>query len=108
MPKTPTIQGSANLLLEKHLSELGLKFVKEFAFALPRRWRFDYVLNNGLVAIEIDGGIWTRGRHTRGAGFLGDLEKMREATVRGWRVYRFATNEVLDGTAKTFIQEHCL
>lgn len=111
MPKQATITGEANLLLEKHLEELGLKFEKEFAFAPPRKWRFDYRLESrhGLFnAIEIDGGIYTQGRHNRGVGFQNDLIKMREAAVRGWRVFRFSTGEVLDGTARKFIQQHCL
>lgn len=117
MPRTQQIPGAAPLLLEKHLAELGLKFVKEYAFALPRKWRFDYVLDGfvsgcalliGRVAIEIEGGIWVQGRHTRGCGYLRDLEKYREAAAANWRVYRFSTGEVLNGTAREFISKHCL
>lgn len=114
MPRTQHIAGAAPLLLEKHLAELGLKFIKEFAFALPRKWRFDYVLTDpcstGIdsVAIEIEGGVWTQGRHTRGQGFSNDLIKYREGVARGYRIYRFSTTEVLNGTARAFIAEHCL
>lgn len=120
MPRQALIPGSAPILLEKHLAELGLKFVKEFAFALPRKWRFDFLVPfiwQGTrqlkkvrqdVAIEIEGGIFTQGRHTRGVGFAKDMAKYRIAAVMEYLVLRFSTTEILDGTARTFIQERCL
>jgi hypothetical protein len=58
----------------------------EYRFAPPRRWRFDIAWPTRRVALEIDGGIWTGGRHTFGAGWLRDAEKLNEAAARGWRV----------------------
>lgn len=107
------MKSEAHILLEIHLKELGLTFVPEFQFHDTRKWRFDYVIPNQspsapTVAIEIDGGVWTQGRHTRGQGYLGDLEKFREAAAMGYAVYRFSTQEVLNGKAREFIKEHCL
>ena len=94
----------AHTLLEIHLRELGFdKVVPEFRFHPTRRWRFDYLIQSH-IAIEIEGGIYARGRHTRGAGYEKDLEKYREATILGFNVYRFSTGEVLNGKAKTFLQ----
>ncbi len=94
----------ANTLLEIHLQEIGFnKFVPEYKFHPTRRWRFDYLITP-KVAVEIEGGIFARGRHTRGAGYEKDLEKYREATILGFSVYRFSTGEVLNGTAKTFLE----
>lgn len=42
-----------------------------------------------MIAVEIEGGVWTGGRHTSGSGFLGDMEKYNEAAAAGWRVLRF-------------------
>jgi hypothetical protein len=100
-------QSEAHILLEIHMQELGLKFAPECQFHPHRKWRFDYVIGN-KTAIEIEGAIWTRGRHTRGAGYLADMEKYREAAVLGWKVLRFATSEILDGTARAFLKEHCI
>jgi very-short-patch-repair endonuclease len=99
----------AAILLEIHMKELGLDFISEFAFAPPRRWRFDYALRpiEEKVAIEIEGAIWSQGRHTRGAGYQKDLEKYRVAAALGYRVFRFSTEEVLNGTAREFIEKHC-
>lgn len=65
---------------------------REFQFAAPlREWRFDYAWPRLLIALELDGAVWARGRHTRGGGFLGDLAKFNEAALRGWIVLRVET-----------------
>jgi very-short-patch-repair endonuclease len=60
----------------------------EYRFAPPRRWRFDWCWLNAKVVLEVEGGIFTRGRHSRGAGMLADMEKYNYATLMGWRVLR--------------------
>ena len=62
--------------------------VPEWIFAQPRKWRFDYAWPEYKIALEVEGGIWTRGRHTRGAGFLKDIEKYNAAAALGWLVLR--------------------
>ena len=52
----------------------------------PRKWRFDFAWVQNRVTLEIDGGVWSRGRHTRGAGVLRDQEKRNEAECQGWHV----------------------
>ena len=73
------------------LRALGLpEPVPEYRFAPPRRWRFDYAFPEFKLAVEIEGGAWIRGRHTRGKGFLADLEKYNAATLLGWSILRYA------------------
>jgi hypothetical protein len=67
----------------------------ELVFAHPRRWRFDYAWPDHLIALEVEGGVFTCGRHTRGAGFVKDLEKYSEAAIAGWCVVRVTPNELL-------------
>lgn len=62
--------------------------IREFRFAPPRRWRFDYAWPEMNLALEIEGGAWTGGRHTRGAGFVKDIDKYNAATIKGWRLLR--------------------
>ena len=60
---------------------------REFQFC-ERLWRFDAAWPAQKVGLEIDGGIWTQGRHTRGAGWLKDAEKLNTAASMGWRMLR--------------------
>ena len=69
-------------------SDLHVECVKEFKFHPTRRWRFDYAIPEHKIAVEVEGGVWTNGRHTRPQGFLGDIEKYNTATLMGWRVFR--------------------
>ncbi len=56
-----------------------------------RAWRFDFVWRDAGVAVEVEGAVFQRGRHTRGAGFEGDCEKYNAALDLGFRVYRYST-----------------
>lgn len=74
--------------------------VPEFRFAKPRRWRFDWAFPEARVAVEVEGGVYTRGRHVRPSGYLNDLEKYSEAAVRDWAVIRVTPDTLC--TARTF------
>ena len=60
--------------------------IPELRFAPPRRWRFDYAWPAKKLALEVQGGIWTAGRHSRGAAMLKEWEKLNAAAVLGWRM----------------------
>lgn len=76
----------------------------EYPFAKPRRWRFDLAWPIHLLAVEVEGGTWIAGRHSRGAGYEADLEKYNEATLLGWRVLRVTTDMVTDGRAIRLVE----
>jgi hypothetical protein len=71
----------------------------EYRFAPPRRWRFDRAWVVERVAIELEGGVWSGGRHTRPAGYEADAEKYNAATCEGWRVLRFTAKMLKDDPA---------
>lgn len=82
-------------------SDVKVEIVKEHRFHPVRRFRFDYAILEYKIAVEVEGGIWTNGRHVRGAGYKRDMEKYSLAAVDGWIVIRrtpqeLATNETLD------------
>ena len=92
---------------------------REYVFAPSRRWRFDFswpwreipyegfVASKGIVeglAVEVDGGTRTGGRHTRGDGYEKDAEKLNEAALMGWCVLRVTGDMVRDGRALRLIQ----
>lgn len=71
----------------------------EYRFDPDRRWRFDYAWIPERVALEVDGGIFVRGAHTRGARILKTHEKLNRAAALNWRVlYRVPDNLATDDT----------
>jgi len=68
---------------------------REWKFDAKRRWRFDYAWPQQMIALEVEGGVWTGGRHTRGAGFLKDVEKYNRAAVLGWRLLRVTPDKLV-------------
>ena len=78
-----------------------------FARHLGRRWRFDFAWPDLMLAVEVDGGAWVPGggRHTRGAGFAADHDKMNRAMLLGWRVLRFTSRHIADGSALADLAE---
>ena len=94
-----------SLPLDRQCQLVGLPApVKEHRFHPVRRWRFDFAWPERLFAVEVDGAIFVRGRHTRGVGVEKDFEKMAEAMLSGWRVLRVSTGQVRNGTALTWVQ----
>jgi very-short-patch-repair endonuclease len=70
--------------------------IPEYRFHPTRKYRADYCWPLHRLILEVDGGIWVQGRHTRGAGWLKDTEKMALAAILGYRWMR-ATPQMLRG-----------
>lgn len=83
--------------LEKVTFWTGYKPTLEHRFHPVRKWRFDVAFPDAKVAAEIDGGAWSAGRHTRGAGFIADQKKTNAAALLGWAVYRFTWEDLKTG-----------
>lgn len=77
----------------------------EYRFDDTRRWRFDFAWPDCRLAVEVNGGEWSEGRHSRGSGVAGDYEKLNAATIAGWRVLQFTGSQVRDGTAINTIRQ---
>jgi very-short-patch-repair endonuclease len=92
--------------LALHLKASGLpEPVREFRFHPPRRWRFDFCWPDQRLAVEAEGGVYSGGRHVRGAGFEKDAEKYNAATIDGWRVLRFTGAMIKSGEALAQIEQ---
>ena len=72
--------------------------VPEYRFHPARKWRIDYYFeaNGRRVALEVEGGIWTQGRHTRGSGFIKDMEKYNAITAAGIMLLRVTPAELMN------------
>jgi very-short-patch-repair endonuclease len=88
------------ILFGLHVASLGVPMPeREYKFHPIRKWRVDFAWPGLKLAVEIEGGIWTRGRHTRGVGVLGDMEKYNALASMGWRLLRFDGDAVMSGRA---------
>jgi very-short-patch-repair endonuclease len=89
---------SAQLLAA--LVDAGLRPLEvEYKFHPDRRWRFDFAWPKQRLAVEVEGGIFVRGRHVSPSGFVKDSEKYNEAAVSGWSVLRIPV------AGKTWIED---
>ncbi|HWB15954.1 MAG TPA: hypothetical protein VG538_06055 [Vicinamibacterales bacterium] len=77
---------------------------RELRFWPGRRFAFDLAWPDRRLAVEIDGGVWTAGRHVRGAGYTRDCVKFAEAAIRGWIVIRVTTGHVVSGEAVEWVR----
>ena len=88
-------------IFEQLLKNEGIEFISEYKFHEKRKWRIDYFISGKIkLAIEIEGGIWNSGRHTRPAGFIADMEKYNSLTAAGLRLIRVTTDNI--NKAETF------
>lgn len=112
---------NAELTLAVQLEWAGIPFEREYRFAPPRRWRADFLISNTHVSldshgdpvhieddrilVEIDGGAFVGGRHSRGTGVESDAEKQSAAAILGYRVIRATPAQVDDGRALSWIRQ---
>lgn len=88
------------------LRALGLPDAdREWRFHPARRWRFDLAWPERKVAVEIQGGLFSNGRHARGAGISSDYEKGAAATLLGWRVFWVTPHQIKMGQAANWVAE---
>lgn len=78
---------------------------RQFVFCHPRRWAMDYAWPELMLYLEVDGGSWNMGRHSRGAGMRGDAMKHNAASIMGWTCLRATTDMVKDGTALAAVEQ---
>lgn len=78
----------------------------EYKFSKLRKWRFDFCWPNLMMAVEIHGGVWSQGRHTRGSGFIKDREKMNEAQLLGWCVFEVTPQQITDGILQHILHRY--
>lgn len=110
--RTPTKAGDKRKeltdRLEHDMEAAGLpRPIKEYQFHKTRKWRFDYAFLVKMIAVEVDGGLFTRGRHQRPFGVVGDNEKLNEAARLGWTVLRFTRMEIMGGRVKKGTRKGC-
>lgn len=66
-----------------------MDWIAEYRFNPQRRWRFDWACPKVKIAVEVEGGCFIQGRHSRGAGMIADMQKYNWAALNGWMVLRY-------------------
>ena len=79
--------------------------ITEYQFHPTRKWRFDYYWQQNKFALEVEGGVWTGGRHIRGTGFIKDMEKYNSAAIMGFRIIRTVPNELTSESTIRMIKQ---
>ena len=75
----------------------------EFCFCGDRGWRADY--RRGDVLIELEGGVYTGGRHSRGGkAFCDDAVKYNTTAILGYTVIRIPTGFATDNYVSKIIE----
>lgn len=82
---------------------------REFRFHPHRAFRFDFAWPHlpcgRRLAVEIEGGLHSGGRHVRPQGYKRDLEKYNSAVALGWTLLRFSSAMVFNGDAVRTVQD---
>lgn len=68
--------------------------IPEYNFLINRKFCIDYAWPNLSLALEIEGGIYTNGRHITPKGFIKDIEKYNLLTENGWFLLRYPPKKI--------------
>lgn len=93
--KAKTQKDTLEEKFEKCLLDHKIEYIREFVFIPGRRFRSDFYLPKWNLLIEIEGGIFKKGRgksrHTTPLGYHRDCIKYSLATMLGYRLIRLTT-----------------
>lgn len=77
----------------------------EFRFHPTRKHRMDFAWPSHKLAVEVEGGVWSGGKHGRGSGIVKDMEKSSLAAAQGWRIIRVTPSELCSTGTLQHIQD---
>ena len=74
--------------------------------AIPgRNFKFDFACEKLRILVELQGGNYQHGAHSRPMGLKRDYQKANLAQRHGWTIYQFDSDSVRDGEAIMFVME---
>ena len=107
MPKS-YLESTFSMFLKTDMFKSIPKAQKEWTFYPNRKWRFDFAWPKQMVAVELEGGLFSFGGHSRGAGHIRDMDKFNSAASLGWLVLRFSNQHLRDPKAVFDLLDSCL
>ena len=78
---------------------------RQYRFHPSRQWRADFAWPAQMLMLEVEGGTWSGGRHTRGPGFEQDCIKGAAALLAGWRVLHVTGDLIRSGMALSWVAQ---
>lgn len=101
------------LLLEREYSDIEAwekDYEQRYAKSKrSKRYRLDFAHPDTKVGIEIQGGVYNRGRHVTGSGYERDCRKYNLAYTSNWTIFLLTAQMAKDATWLALIASHiCL
>ena len=106
-PKIPQLPSNLEALFWLQLRVNGIQslFTQQFQAVPDRKFRFDFACQSRRFLVEIQGGTYSGGAHSRPLGLARDYEKCNLAQRHGWKIYQFDKFAVEDGSAVNWVIE---
>ena len=96
--------------LEREFSEIDAwesDFQERYAKSKrSKRYRLDFAHTDSRTGIEIQGGVYMRGRHVTGSGYERDCRKYNLAYTSGWTIFLLTSTMAKDSFWLSLIAEH--
>ena len=96
--------------LEREFSEIDAwekDFQERYAKSKrSKRYRLDFAHPDSRTGIEIQGGVYMRGRHVTGSGYERDCRKYNLAYTSGWTIFLLTSTMAKDAFWHALISEH--
>ena len=77
---------------------------RQYLFHPTRRYRADFCFIPERLLVEVQGGVWVAGRHTRAQGYEDDCRRTCDALEHGWRILPVTPDMVASGEAVARIE----
>jgi hypothetical protein len=98
------------LILEREFSDIDA-WEKDFQERYSRskrskRYRLDFAHPLSRTGVEIQGGVYSRGRHVTGSGYERDCKKYNLAYTSGWTIFLLTSTMAKDSAWLSLIASH--
>lgn len=100
------VESQLELSLLKKLRRAGLPEGTAQVRGIPgRRFAFDRAWPDHKVAVDVQGAIYTKGKHSSGVGIERDTEKACLAALAGWTYLPVTEKQIESGRAVSWIAQ---
>lgn len=96
---------------ELQLRAVKINYQTQFKWNSGRKWRADFYVwpgpgdRTGIeILVEIQGGTWQQGRHTRGRGYQEDCAKLAEAQLAHYTIFFGTAKHIKSGELLRWVE----